>query len=385
MKKVLLSLGIIALVAGVVAGATFALFSDQAEVAANTISTGTADLEVRGHGWHDGSYYDRITFDMNWDNVYPGWTDSYDVRLKNASSSDIVFDVTAHINIDSGNDSDGLREVIEMEIYNEDGDSVAKKTLADWRDEANAEHVEFLAQNEEGDRWTLEFSLPSSGEVQNDLQGKGPLTFDLIFNGIQAEAPITEVTNETQEETYENLEAAIEAASAGDTILIPNGTYDGFYLGKGLTLKGVGDNVVIESKFAVDSWARPNGIYVNTDGEVNVENIRFENGGIDLGQYPQGIVTETGRNPEINISNSEFTDLYIGVYLNPGASGLVANNVFDGVDGESHTAIGIDTATDVEVIDNDISNSDIGIEIFGGNVTESGNTFTNVTDPVVNN
>ncbi len=372
MKKIILSLAIIAVVGGLVGGATWAYFADQAEVSGNTISTGNVDLEIRGIGWHTtGEYYDAITFDMEWDNIYPGWSDSYDIQFRNESSIDSGLDVIPSLERESGAGQQ-LRDVITLQFVSDSGQTDTL-TLEEWRD--NEDVLEHLASSEEGEEWTLKFEFPSTGEDQNELQNSEEFEFDLVFDGIQAETPINEVTNENTEGTYDTIQEAVDGADEGDTILIPSGTYDGINLDRELTLKGVGigDAIIVSSYVSGES--RPNGIFVNTDGEVNIENIRFENGGIDMGEFPQGILTSGSYNPEVNVSDSEFIDLHMGVYFNPGASGVITNNTFDGM---NHTAIGIDSVAGVDITDNQISNASVGIEIFRTGVTRSGNTFDNV-------
>lgn len=372
MKKIILSLAIIAVVGGLVGGATWAYFADQAEVSGNTISTGNVDLEIRGIGWHTtGEYYDAITFDMEWDNIYPGWSDSYDIQFRNESSIDSGLDVIPSLERESGAGQQ-LRDVITLQFVSDSGQTDTL-TLEEWRD--NEDVLEHLASSEEGEEWTLKFEFPGTGEDQSDLQNSEEFEFDLVFDGIQAETPINEVTNENTEGTYDTIQEAVDGADEGDTILIPSGTYDGINLDRELTLKGVGigDAIIVSSYVSGES--RPNGIFVNTDGEVNIENIRFENGGIDMGEFPQGILTSGSYNPEVNVSDSEFIDLHMGVYFNPGASGVITNNTFDGM---NHTAIGIDSVAGVDITDNQISNASVGIEIFRTGVTRSGNTFDNV-------
>lgn len=381
MKKIVFSLAVIGLVGGLVGGATWAYFADSVSAEGISIASGNANLKIHGYGFSDsGEYEDSFTATVDWDNVYPGWNDSFDVRFKNESTIESGLDVIPSLKREAGTINHPLRDVITLQFISGDKETDAL-TLKEWED--NETVLEHLPYNEAGERWKLKFEFPSKGEDQSNLQGSGAFGFDLRFDGIQAEAPITEVTNETQEETYGNdLDLAISEATAGDTILIPDGTYNGFALNKGLTLKGVGDNVVIET-VVISGEPRPTGIFITEGVSVNIENLRFENGGINLGEFPQGILTTSGKDTTVNVSNSEFIDLYMGVYFNPSVTGVIENNVFDGVAEESYTAIGIDTATDVEVNNNDISNSDIGIEIHGGNVTHSGNDFNNVTNNIV--
>ncbi len=223
MKKIILSLAIIAVVGGLVGGATWAYFADQAEVSGNTISTGNVDLEIRGIGWHTtGEYYDAITFDMEWDNIYPGWSDSYDIQFRNESSIDSGLDVIPSLERESGAGQQ-LRDVITLQFVSDSGQTDTL-TLEEWRD--NKDVLEHLASSEEGEEWTLKFEFPGTGEDQSDLQNSEEFEFDLVFDGIQAETPINKVTNMDTGETYGDISAAVDAAEENETIVVPQGVYD---------------------------------------------------------------------------------------------------------------------------------------------------------------
>lgn len=73
MKKIVLSLGMIALVATVAVGATRALFSDTATVSGSTFSTGTMDLRIDSNPSPD--YYDWSNgfSGVSFNNLYPGY------------------------------------------------------------------------------------------------------------------------------------------------------------------------------------------------------------------------------------------------------------------------------------------------------------------------
>ncbi len=377
MKKIILSLAIIAVVGGLVGGATWAFFATQAE-AGNTFSMGDPDLEIREGD--EGSFGDSIEIDP-WSGIYPGWEDYYQVQLRNQSDGDIGLDVIPHVNLVE--DSEHLREVITMQ-FEKDGQAVGpQQTLEEWQEVEDQDPIEHLEGGEIGSLWTVKFTFPSKGEDQSDLAG-ADIEFNVIFEGRTAEAPITEVTNETQGETYgNNLQEAIAGADSGDTILIPSGTYDGFNLTNGLTVRGVDNDVVIET-IDLSGEPRPTGIFIQTNDEVTIENLGFNGSkvldpNIDPDGLPQGILTSGSYDPEVNVSDSEFIDLHMGIYFNPGASGVITNNTFDGM---NHTAIGIDSDAGVDITDNHISNPSVGLEIFGLNVTYSNNTFVDVDTEV---
>ncbi len=185
------------------------------------------------------------------------------------------------------------------------------------------------------------------------------------------------VLNMDTEETYDDIQNAVNDAEAGNTIYVGEGTYDGFRLNEALNIIGVGDVTVISSYVAGEP--RPNGIFVNTNGEVTVTNITFSSGDIGSEDYPQGILTSGAYDPTLHISGNEFVGLHMGVYFNPGASGTITGNTFTDI---NHAAIGIDSDAGVDITYNTIVNASIGLEIFGENVTYHDNTFDNVDTEV---
>ena len=217
---------------------------------------------------------------------------------------------------------------------------------------------------------------------------KAAIAAFLVEKGAEVEVPDPEdpeapevepgmVLNADTEEAYDDIQSAVDEAESGNTLYIGEGTYDGFRLDEALTIIG-SDNVTVNSSYAAGE-PRPNGIFVNTGGEVTIENITFTRGAIELDDYPQGILTSGAYDPVLHISGSEFADLHMGVYFNPGASGTITENCFTDI---NHAAIGIDSDAGVEITYNTITNASIGLEIFGENVTCHDNTFENVNSDV---
>ena len=181
MRKIYLSiLAIIATVA-LVGGATYAVFTNAATSGPNTFATGNADLKLRhqpGQAWAD-SYGGA-----NWGNLYPGWSDSYNVYLKNVSSSPITLKVMPKINITSYT-AWQLWDEVYMEITWSDGShSTGNYPLRAWvtppDDNPYLEPV--LPQGYDTGPWVIKFSIPTT--VGDEIQDAN-ITFDLIFDGIQ--------------------------------------------------------------------------------------------------------------------------------------------------------------------------------------------------------
>lgn len=178
-KKIIKNLALVILVAGITTGITFAFFIDQAKVEGNVFATGNADLEIRligsGQGWAN------IITGVNWESLYPGWSESYDIQLRNESNQDIALNIIPKSVIDE--DDGWLQGVITLQFFNEEGEAeTSALTLEEWGN--NELVLEQIAAKNEGEIWTLEFSFPTTGENQSHLQNK-EIKFDLIFDGVQ--------------------------------------------------------------------------------------------------------------------------------------------------------------------------------------------------------
>ncbi|MGB9706566.1 MAG: SipW-dependent-type signal peptide-containing protein [Microgenomates group bacterium] len=179
MKRIYLSILAIVATVALVGGATYAVFTNAATSGPNTFATGNADLKLRhrlDQDWAD-SYGGA-----NWGNLYPGWSDSYNVYLKNVSSSPITLRVLPKVNITSWS-TGHLWDKVLMEITWSDGNnSTGEFSLRAWRENASIYLVPTLAQGAEAGPWVVKFRIPTtaSNEISN-----GSIVFDVIFDGIQ--------------------------------------------------------------------------------------------------------------------------------------------------------------------------------------------------------
>ena len=180
MKRIWLSVVAIVVTVGIAVGATYAVFSNAATSGPNTFATGNADLKLRhrpDQAWAD-SYGGA-----NWTNLYPGWSDSYNVYLKNDSSSPITLKVRPEIR-NYGDWSNILLDKIKLGFSWSDGShQVGPWPLRDWISADNNPYLEpELPQGYSTGPWVVQFSIPTT--AGNEIAGK-TLNFDLIFNGIQ--------------------------------------------------------------------------------------------------------------------------------------------------------------------------------------------------------
>lgn len=127
MKRIILSFLLILLVAASAAGATYALFSDKAEVKGMSITTGDANLQIAmGSGWEEEHILDASLFA----NMYPGFVAGTKFKLKNISQSAIDLKISAYLS-EAGGDWDQLKDLLQMALIEYDSESGVNDDLAD--------------------------------------------------------------------------------------------------------------------------------------------------------------------------------------------------------------------------------------------------------------
>ena len=181
MKKIYLSLLAIIATVALVGGATYAAFTNAATSGPNTFATGNADLKLRHQP--DKAWADSYS-GANWGKLYPGWSDSYNVYLKNNSSSPITLKVMPKLEITSYT-AWQLWDEVYMEITWADGShSTGSYPLRAWvTPPDNNPYLEpVLPQGYDTGPWVIKFSIPT--DAGNEIKDAS-IVFDLIFDGIQ--------------------------------------------------------------------------------------------------------------------------------------------------------------------------------------------------------
>ncbi len=121
---------------------------------------------------------------------------------------------------------------------------------------------------------------------------------------------------------YQTIQAAINAASAGDTIQLAAGTYpEQLNITKGLSIIGEGwDKVTIDA-----TTASAHGITVSS-GDVTLQGFTLQ-GSTSNSRSRYGIHVASGGHQNINFSDLKVQDFYrTGIDIN-GADGVIVNNV----------------------------------------------------------
>src|SRR3989344_1787209 len=167
MKKILLSIAIIALVGAVVIGGTTAIFSDTEESTGNTFTAGAIDLTVDNESYYNGAFnagtswlqkdLDKDNLFFNFQDLKPGDNGEDTISLHvNNNDSYLCADVTLTSNTDNGS--------TEPEKNDEDPYTAGEGELAD--------NVHFIWWADDGDNVleTNESPLPAGtlGSLQID-------------------------------------------------------------------------------------------------------------------------------------------------------------------------------------------------------------------------
>ena len=180
MKKILANLSVIIITAAIAVAGTYALFSDKAKSEGNNFSTGNADLKIKMPDTGCNSWSDSCP-GKTWTGLYPGWSNSYNVYLKNASAAPIILKIIPYIE-ETGSSQD-LWENTYMEITWSDGShSSGRYSLEDWKTNSVIELEPRLTQGQEAGPWVVHFDIPET--VGNEIANTS-IEFDLVFDGIQ--------------------------------------------------------------------------------------------------------------------------------------------------------------------------------------------------------
>ena len=210
MKKILVNLSIIAITAIIAVVGTYALLHDKARSEGNSFSTGNADLKIKipDTGCSDWS---NSCPGKTWGSLYPGWSNSYNVYLKNASVAPIILKIIPYIE-ETGSSQD-LWENTYMEITWSDGShSSGRYSLEDWKTNSVIELEPRLAQGQEAGPWVVHFDI--SETARNEIADTS-IEFNLVFDGIQVGEDAEEDECETDADCEDGNVCAVATCVGG--------------------------------------------------------------------------------------------------------------------------------------------------------------------------
>lgn len=191
-NKLFYLIGSSLIVISLIAGITYAAFSDKAKVLGSSFSVGSANLmflESLSMGTDPSNYKDELP-GPTFTNIGPGWTQDYLVKLISMASSKITISTNAFY--ETVNDPDDLRSDINVEIIKwydtnqngivdegEEGPVVGKKTIIKWKTEGFTLGDLYYGQ-------VMELILRFSAPTISALKQGASAVFDFEFNSIQS-------------------------------------------------------------------------------------------------------------------------------------------------------------------------------------------------------
>lgn len=190
-KRFLVLYGSLVIFSGLVAGVTYAAFSDKSNVLGATFTVGSADLKLLSNLANETdptTYVDELP-GPSFQNVTPIWQENYTIKLINRGTSKLA--VTTNSNYETVKDpkdlrSDILVEIIKWTDVDKDGEidsgeetlSLGKKTIIKWKTEGFS-----LGELDAGQimPMILRFTAPTLTDTQQGATG----IFDFEFDSIQ--------------------------------------------------------------------------------------------------------------------------------------------------------------------------------------------------------
>jgi predicted ribosomally synthesized peptide with SipW-like signal peptide len=190
-KNLVYFLGTVAIASGLVAGVTYAAFTDKGKVLGSTFSAGSADIKFLSDvtlGIDPPNLTDELT-GPSFSNISPTWTQDYLMKIVNNGTSNLGIVTNAYY--ETASDPKDLRSDIQVEVFpwndsnsngivdtGEEGTPIGKKTIIKWKTEGFD-----LGELNAGQQKSLilRFSAPTLGDDQQGATG----VFDFEFEAIQ--------------------------------------------------------------------------------------------------------------------------------------------------------------------------------------------------------
>lgn len=440
-KRSLLASGAsLLLSAALLAGSTFAWFTDSVTNTGNTIQAGSLKVNFEYKDLVEDEAYQPVPEDAAtagklftkeiWE---PGYSYGYDFKVSNTGSLALDWELSfQNIVCTDGTNGAEIADVLDVYVLPVNATSLEGATpigtLSQLENGVVKSGEDLIATT-----GTEEFSvvLKMQEGANNDYQ-KAKVTFDVYLRAKQATVEEDGFGNNTYDENavYEqiNVEAngtpaengialqkAVEEASEGAVVYVGAGDYQlpqdtysslingdlkyGLKIDKSITLEGTG-NVTISGD--VNGYNSGMILFTKYDVDVTIDGFNFESGAWDIiGCDDPGVKNVTITNCEFKSTSADATPIKLKLL-----EGTIANNKFIGTDcGYGIRIIGIDKRpiswngsvpaelnVDIDIMNNDFSgfgvkNADRGVvhisTVDKGNVTIFQNDFSNISQSFV--
>ena len=190
-RKLIYLISSLVLIGSLIAGATYAAFTDKAKVLGSTFSVGSANIMFLNSlplGTNPTNYIDNLP-GPTFNNIGPGWTQDYLLKIIALGTSRLALSTNAYY--ETANDPKDLRSDIKVEIIRwndmnqngeldegEEGPSLGQKTIIKWKTEGFS-----LGELNYGQ--TMPLILRFSVDNISDAKQGTSAVFDFEFNSIQ--------------------------------------------------------------------------------------------------------------------------------------------------------------------------------------------------------
>lgn len=364
MKKVILNLAVIGLVAGIAIGGTMAYFSDTVTVDGNTISAGTVELG------------DKNNFPFQFDNLAPGqetadWDDAETYYVEyDGSIDDVDLYVAFEYEDHSGAD---LRDILEIALRgrsDQDGSWDWTGENTGWQD-ANSLFEGWTkvasglnSGDEAGFRMKIKALPDVPGVIYNDYQG-AELMSNVVFYVVQSDGDApdfgsVETIRGDDVHPRDDISHALYHANEGDIIKVGPGVYE-----EDLTIDT--DNVTLYSEAMATVKSDSSTVVEITANNVSFRGFVVDNANEGLDQDykdDRGIRIDDSTSGTV-IKDNKFINSFRGVQGNWSSGGddiTIIGNTFE----TAHGVAGTEDMKGLFIVDNTFNTSVEGIGLGDG-------------------
>jgi hypothetical protein len=178
MNKIFAGIVGLMLVVGVTSGTAYALFSSKATASGVTFATGNADLRI----WDGDSFEADRPSAFTFTGLYPGYTGTQLLQLKNMSTSPIALTIKGILLNGPTGDWDGLKNDVWVNIRLPGVAETGYRTLAAWNSTGFTLPGGSLAQNTQRD---FQFDVQVNPAATNTIAGMTLSDVTFEFTGTQ--------------------------------------------------------------------------------------------------------------------------------------------------------------------------------------------------------
>jgi len=190
-----------------------------------------------------------------------------------------------------------------------------------------------------------------------------------VISGVLAVAGLAAAGLALAVEAPQDLQARIDAAPEGASLVVDSGVYNSITIEKAITLTGVGAPII-------DAGGHGSAITVKA-ADVTIEGFVIRNTGVSLDRENSGI--DASESPRLTIRNNEFENVLFGVFLRKAPNSVISGNKVGAMDlelGRRGDGIRLWESNNSTIVDNVVTGGRDTVFWFSDNLTVQGNEVT---------